>query len=220
MLMRRQFVLTLILMPITFGIWYAAGTLFAAPAVWLCDLFLSNLIPGPCRDSGTARGGDDSANPVRRDRGRNLTRQGGRQSDRAADQYAPGVLLHCLLRSAASGVESSRRHLQVLYRAFLALGHHGFRSGVDRRQRPAAHSRRPLLKHGWGAARRLSGTHLSIQRAAHAHAGACLPVVLATQRVTPVGGARREHQTRFSYEVASTFRVRPSSADCSAFSIR
>lgn len=41
MLMRRQFVLTLILMPITFGIWYAAGTLFAAPAVWLCDLFLS-----------------------------------------------------------------------------------------------------------------------------------------------------------------------------------
>ena len=37
MLMRRQFVLTLILMPITFGIWYAAGTLFSAPAVWLCD---------------------------------------------------------------------------------------------------------------------------------------------------------------------------------------
>lgn len=46
MLMRRQFVLTLILMPITFGIWYAAGTLFAAPAVWLCDLFLSLAYPG------------------------------------------------------------------------------------------------------------------------------------------------------------------------------
>ncbi len=43
MLMRRQFVLTLILMPITFGIWYAAGALFAAPAVWLCDLLLSNV---------------------------------------------------------------------------------------------------------------------------------------------------------------------------------
>ena len=43
MLMRRQFVLTLILLPITFGIWYAAGTLFAAPAVWLCDFFLSNV---------------------------------------------------------------------------------------------------------------------------------------------------------------------------------
>ena len=42
MLMRRQFVLTLILMPITFGIWYAAGTLFAAPAVWLTDFLLSN----------------------------------------------------------------------------------------------------------------------------------------------------------------------------------
>lgn len=37
MLMRRQFVLTLALMPATFGIWYAAGTLFAAPAVWVCD---------------------------------------------------------------------------------------------------------------------------------------------------------------------------------------
>ena len=45
MLMKRQFVLTLILMPITFGIWYAAGTLFAAPAVWLCDLVLSLLYP-------------------------------------------------------------------------------------------------------------------------------------------------------------------------------
>ena len=52
MLMRRQFVLTLILMPITFGIWYAAGTLFAAPAVWLCDLFLSNLYPGIVETAG------------------------------------------------------------------------------------------------------------------------------------------------------------------------
>ena len=42
MLMRRQFVLTLILMPITFGIWYAAGTLFAAPAVWLTEFLLSS----------------------------------------------------------------------------------------------------------------------------------------------------------------------------------
>ena len=45
MLMRRQFVLTVILMPITFGIWYAAGTLFAAPAVWLCDFLLSSAYP-------------------------------------------------------------------------------------------------------------------------------------------------------------------------------
>ena len=45
MLMRRQFVLTLILMPITFGIWYAAGTLFAAPGVWLCDFLLSAAYP-------------------------------------------------------------------------------------------------------------------------------------------------------------------------------
>jgi hypothetical protein len=45
MLMRRQFVLTVALMPITFGIWYAAGTLFAAPAVWLCDFLLSSAYP-------------------------------------------------------------------------------------------------------------------------------------------------------------------------------
>ena len=45
MLMRRQFVLTVALMPITFGIWYAAGTLFAAPAVWICDFLLSSAYP-------------------------------------------------------------------------------------------------------------------------------------------------------------------------------
>ena len=45
MLMRRQFVLTLILMPITFGIWYAAGTLFAAPAVWLTNFVLTIAYP-------------------------------------------------------------------------------------------------------------------------------------------------------------------------------
>ena len=45
MLMRRQFVLTVTLMPITFGIWYAAGTLFAVPAVWLCDFLLSSAYP-------------------------------------------------------------------------------------------------------------------------------------------------------------------------------
>ena len=45
MLMRRQFVLTLILMPITFGIWYAAGTLFSAPAVWLCDALFQAVYP-------------------------------------------------------------------------------------------------------------------------------------------------------------------------------
>jgi len=45
MLMRRQIVLTLALMPITFGLWYAAGPLFAAPAVWLCDIALGYLYP-------------------------------------------------------------------------------------------------------------------------------------------------------------------------------
>jgi len=52
MLMRRQFVLTLILMPITFGIWYAAGTLFAAPAVWLTDFLLSGAYPNIVEAAG------------------------------------------------------------------------------------------------------------------------------------------------------------------------
>jgi len=51
-LMRRQFVLTLALMPITFGLWYAAGTLFAGPAVWLCDAILSGAYPGVIDDIG------------------------------------------------------------------------------------------------------------------------------------------------------------------------
>ncbi|MDG2460420.1 MAG: hypothetical protein P8M73_06025 [Luminiphilus sp.] len=45
MLLRRQFILTLGLMPVTFGIWYAAGILFSAPAVWLCDFALTGLYP-------------------------------------------------------------------------------------------------------------------------------------------------------------------------------
>jgi len=52
MLMRRQFVLTVILMPITFGVWYAAGTLFAAPAVWLCDFLLSSAYPNIVEAAG------------------------------------------------------------------------------------------------------------------------------------------------------------------------
>ena len=52
MLMRRQFVLTLILMPITFGIWYAAGPLFSAPAVWLCDMLMGMAYPGVLDSAG------------------------------------------------------------------------------------------------------------------------------------------------------------------------
>ena len=52
MLMRRQFVLTLILMPITFGIWYAAGPLFSAPAVWLCDMLMGTAYPGVLDSAG------------------------------------------------------------------------------------------------------------------------------------------------------------------------
>lgn len=44
--LRRQFVFTLLLLPLTFGLWYAAGSLFAAPAVWLFDQLLDLWIPG------------------------------------------------------------------------------------------------------------------------------------------------------------------------------
>ena len=52
MLMRHQFVLTLALMPVTFGMWYAAGALFAAPAVWLCDFLLSAAYPNIVEAAG------------------------------------------------------------------------------------------------------------------------------------------------------------------------
>ena len=55
MLMRRQFVLTLSLMPVTFGIWYAAGALFAAPAVWVCD-FMTSLAYSSIIDSTGLKG--------------------------------------------------------------------------------------------------------------------------------------------------------------------
>ena len=51
-LLRRQFVLTLALMPITFGVWYAADSLFAGPAVWLCDLLLSFFYPDIVQAAG------------------------------------------------------------------------------------------------------------------------------------------------------------------------
>ena len=52
MLISRQFLLTLVLMPITFGIWYAAGPLFSAPAVWLCDIFIRLAYPAVLDSAG------------------------------------------------------------------------------------------------------------------------------------------------------------------------
>ena len=44
--------LTLILMAITVGIWSAAGTLFAPPAVWLTDFLLRNAYPNIVKAAG------------------------------------------------------------------------------------------------------------------------------------------------------------------------
>ena len=52
MLMRRQFVLTLIFMPITFGIRYPAGRLLAPPAVWLTTLLLPTTYPSIVEAAG------------------------------------------------------------------------------------------------------------------------------------------------------------------------
>ena len=52
MLIRLQFLLTLVLMPITFGIWYAAGPLFSAPAVWLYDMFTGLTYPAVLHSAG------------------------------------------------------------------------------------------------------------------------------------------------------------------------
>ena len=63
MLMRRQFVLTLILMPNTFCIWYAVGTLFAAPADRLTDFLLSNAYPNIV-EAARLQGVDDGSHPI------------------------------------------------------------------------------------------------------------------------------------------------------------
>jgi len=87
MLIRRQFVLTLALMPITFGIWYAADALFAGPAVWLCDLLLSSLYPDIVQGAGL-----QGANML-------LTTQFGETNGQIlpAHQYSASVLLGCIL---------------------------------------------------------------------------------------------------------------------------
>jgi hypothetical protein len=43
--LRRQFLYTLILLPLAFGLWYAAGALFAAPAAWLAGQLAGLWLP-------------------------------------------------------------------------------------------------------------------------------------------------------------------------------
>lgn len=49
---KQQLVLSLALLPVTFGLWYAAGALFAAPAAWLASQLLPWLWPGIILDAG------------------------------------------------------------------------------------------------------------------------------------------------------------------------
>lgn len=55
--LKRQFVYTLLLLPLSFGLWYAAGALFAGPAVWLLDqlfaVWLNPWIEGTALDGTT-----------------------------------------------------------------------------------------------------------------------------------------------------------------------
>ena len=136
MLMRRQFVLTLILMPITFGIWYAAGTLFSAPAVWLCDALFQAVYPhlidsvwlqgmkmGALTQFGMLGGG-------------NLDGQRGWKPNRTRGQHTIGLLLDRFLRGAPDGFQPAKRVLQVLHRAVLPVGSDGVWLGIHSRQGP------------------------------------------------------------------------------------
>lgn len=49
---RQQILFTLALMPVTFGIWYAAGALLAGPAAWLAGIALTQGLPTLVSDTG------------------------------------------------------------------------------------------------------------------------------------------------------------------------
>lgn len=48
---RQQILMTLLLMPLTFGIWYAAGALLAQPAAWLAGFLLTQGLPSMVSDT-------------------------------------------------------------------------------------------------------------------------------------------------------------------------
>ena len=135
MLMRRQFVLTLALMPITFGMWYAAGTLFAAPAVWLCD-FIPESATQASSSSGPARGGDDGAHTVRRDRRRIMpASQAGNQ---IALEINTRLVSYSIAFYAALLMASNLQDACTNFAsAFSGCGSSWLWPGVHTRQRPA-----------------------------------------------------------------------------------
>lgn len=49
---RQQMLMSLALMPVMFGLWYAAGPLLAAPAVWLAGNGLELLLPASVAETG------------------------------------------------------------------------------------------------------------------------------------------------------------------------
>lgn len=49
---RQQILMSLLLMPVMFGLWYAAGALLAGPAGWLAGQALVALLPGAVAETG------------------------------------------------------------------------------------------------------------------------------------------------------------------------
>ena len=70
------------------------------------------------------------------------------------------------------------------------------------------------------AARKLAGAHVSIQRATHANAGPRMSLVLAIEGVTTVEPIVWRYSESRYWSLAATLSVRPSRADCKAFSMR
>ena len=153
MLMRRQFVLTLILMPITFGIWYAAGTLFAAPAVWLTDFLLSSAYPGIVEAAGlqgvemivrTQFGEDGGVIMAAADAGNQIALEINTRLVSYSIAFYAALLMASDLKDAM---------YKILYRPVLAVAHHGLWLGFDTRQRLALNGRQALSRLGGCATR-------------------------------------------------------------------
>jgi hypothetical protein len=153
MLMRRQFVLTLILMPITFGIWYAAGTLFAAPAVWLCDFLLSSAYPNIVEAVGlrgvevlvrTQFGEDGGVIMAAADAGNQIALEINTRLVSYSIAFYAALLMASNLKDAI---------YKFCYRPVLALAHHGLWFGFNTGQRLTVNGRRAFPQRTGRAAR-------------------------------------------------------------------
>ena len=174
-------------------LWYAAGSLFAAPAVWLCDVLLSYLYPSLIDTAGLQGADMQLVTQFGESGGQLLT------AKEAGNQIALEINTLLVSYSIAfygallMAANVQNRPLQVFSRALLALAYYGCWSRVDCRQRAAALNWRSILKHLTGASGRCHRPDLPIQCTSNANPGSDIFVVLAVERIPALGANCRRY---------------------------